>query len=497
MIQRHEAALQKNNNFEADYRQAVDLLISSEPEHLNQGIEIAEKALGAYGVLDRADWTDQPEVKELTEADRAKLKARVGEIAFLLAEIAHFHPKKADPQKSEQMHRIAETNLDEGSKPAVARQKAHLQGKATDAPDYARLRAALEKGAETSIRGRFLLACEAAAHAGRHREALTILDRVVCEDPNDFGSWFLKARCHKDLNEDTEAVAAFGTAIALRPNYARSYSERAMIHYVAGRHLDQAKADMDQALRLEPNSLDAHIDRGLVLNALGKFKDSLADLDWAIEHPNVPARVWFIRSIVRGRIGDFEGARKDREMGLQTEPAEAVSWVSRGMARLEADPSGALADFVKGEETSPRFRDALIDQAWALSEKLKKPDEAIAPLDRLLALNPEDYKAMSFKAILLARLGKMDEAVAIVRQSLQISKAPENSYRAACAMALVSAQKPALRNESLGLLASALSRGFGHDTIERDQDLESLRSTSEFKFVLGFSRLSRTLGKGQ
>ena len=36
----------------------------------------------------------------------------------------------------------------------------------------------------------------------------------------------------------------------------------------------------------------------------------------------------------------------DRAEGLRRQPADELSWVSRGLARLPGDPKGALADFV-------------------------------------------------------------------------------------------------------------------------------------------------------
>jgi eukaryotic-like serine/threonine-protein kinase len=491
LTQRREAAVQRFHEFDKDYRLAQDLLTSDDPAQLLRGMKQGEQALRDYGVLDRADWFEQPAVKELTEADRAALKAAIGEVAFLLARVAHFQPKKGDTEKATHLHNVAEANLENDARAALSQQKADLADVATDTPEYARMRAVLEQAAGLNIRGRFLLACEHAAR-GRNREALTVLDRVVCEDPNDFGSWFLKARCHQLLEQDTEAIAAYGTAIALRPNYSRSYIARAALCYMRRKNLDQAKTDLDQALLLEPGSLEAHIDRGLVLFRLGKNTESLDDLDWALEHTDVPSRVWFVRARVRAANGDLAGSQKDKEIGLRTEPTDSLSWVARGFAKIEDDPAAALADFVQAEEAHPRCLDAMFNQAYVYCEKLKKPVEAIAALDRLLKQFPDNFQAMGFKAVVLARLGKMEEAVAIARQSLRVSHQPETCYRASCVLALASTKNPALQSESLRLLSSALARGWGHKALETDGDLDSLRGTMEFKTIAAFSRLMRT-----
>jgi hypothetical protein len=87
----------------------------------------------------------------------------------------------------------------------------------------------------------------------------------------------------------------------------------------------------------------------------------------------------------------------------------------------------------------------------------------------------------------------MTEAVAEARRALSISNSAENQYRCGCILALASTKDPALQKESIKLLASALGRDWGHDKIEKDTDLDPLRKTLEFKYLLGFSRLSRNL----
>ena len=146
----------------------------------------------------------------------------------------------------------------------------------------------------------------------------------------------------------------------------------------------------------------------------------------------------------------------------------------------------------RSEELWPRCFDAVYNQACLLGTKLGKYEEAIAVLDRLLKRFPDDHRAASSRAIYLVRAGKFDEAEAAARRCVKISNNPQAHYRAACVLALASKDKPALRNEALRLLATALTRGWGYNGIESDNDLKPLHDNPEFQQFVAFARAIKT-----
>ena len=483
-------ALDRLHQFENEYEHSQDLLTSDDPIQLAEGARIAEKALRNYGILDRADWMEQPQFKQLTPADRERLQVQVGEMAFLLARAAYFKPQNGTGDALE-WNRLAQTHSSGVSAEIVAMQRGDLSGISSDAGEQLRLRERLEGAEGLKNKARFFAACHYMA-LGQLRIAQAVLKDAVRDDPRDFSSWLLKGRCHHMLDETADADASYGTAIALRPNNARVRVWRAALLYAKGGNLAQAKADLDVALKLQPNLVDAYIDRGLVLHALRKHKEALEDLDWALGCPGVPSRVWLIRARVRTALGDKDGAAKDLTQGLKVEPTDPVSWVSRGYARFHTDPNQALADFKKAEELAPRQFEAIFNQACLLGSKLRKYNEAVETLDRLLLCYPDDHRAMSSRAIYLIRAGKVDEAVAEARRCASKSSNPQAQYRAACVLALASKEKPSLRSESLRLLAKSIVQGWGIASIENDADLKPLHDVPEFQQFLGFARVIRS-----
>jgi eukaryotic-like serine/threonine-protein kinase len=483
-------ALERFHDFENEYYLSQDLLTSDDPIQLQEGARLAEKTLRNYGVLDRADWMEQQQVKELSPSDRERLKEQVGELAFLLARAAYFQPQKGGGDALE-WNRLARLNLDGDVSQVVAMQREDLSGTASDATEHLRLREKLEQAEGLRNKARLFAACHFLALGQIHMAQALVKDAVRI-DPNDFGGWAIKGRCHQLLDETADAEAAYSTAIALRPTHVRARLWRAELLLAKGKNLEQAKADLDVALKLQPNLLDAYIDRGLVLNAMVKHKEALEDLDWALQCPGVPSRVWFIRYRVKMALGDKEGAARDLAQGLKTEPTDPLSWVSRGYARFHSDPQAALADFAKAEELWPRCFEAVFNQACVLGTKLGKYEDAVAVLDRLLKRFPDDHRAASSRAIYLVRAGKFDEAVAAARRCVKLSNNSQAHYRAACVLALASKDKPALRIEALRLLATALTRGWGFGAIETDSDLKPLHDLAEFQQFLAFARAIKT-----
>jgi len=487
---RREYALTRYHDFQNRALVTQHLLTTEDPTHVSQGLEQGQMLLTDYRVIDQADWMNAPLVSDLAPSDQARLKADVGAVAFLMARAVHTQAD-GDDERALRMNELAQQNLDPGSQPAIVQQRAAMQRRELDPEERARLRQLLENAAGLNARGRFLLACDRAAQ-GQYRESLGIIDGVVVEDPNDFGAWSLKGRCHQMLDQEAEAIAAYGTAIALRPTYARTYVYRAAVLFTQQTRARQALQDLDQAIKHQPALVEARIDRALVLFSMSKFKESLADLDVALQSKAVPSRIWFVRARVRKSLGDLPGSQRDLQQGFAIEPGDALSWVARGYARLPDEPQAALADFIKGEACNPRCMDAYNNQAYVYAVKLKQPLEAIAALDRLLVHFPENQRALGYRAILKARAGKSKEAIEEARELVKCNPPPEHLYRAACALALASDGKAEVKTESLRLLAVALQRGWGYELIATDKDLDPIRDMLEFKQLAGLTKLMRS-----
>jgi tetratricopeptide (TPR) repeat protein len=202
-------------------------------------------------------------------------------------------------------------------------------------------------------------------------------------------------------------------------------------------------------------------------------------------------------------MGDREGAARDRALGLRRQPDDELSWILRGLARLEDDPNGALADFDAALTINPRSKSALENKAFVLTERLGRPEEAIRVYDTTLRHHPDDAKAVGPRGVYHARLGRREAALADARSALALGEgAPTTQeqaftiYQVAGIYALTSRQQPRDRREALRLLAIALRKDASWQRVlPDDHDFDPIRDQPEFHELLrAFAVLDKTIG---
>jgi hypothetical protein len=102
-----------------------------------------------------------------------------------------------------------------------------------------------------------------------------------------------------------EALAAFDTAVRLKPDYVDAHSNRASALYGMGR-FEESLAACDTALRLKPDFADAHSNRGNALHGMGRFEEALAACDTALRLKPDFADALYNRSRLKLRLREFD-----------------------------------------------------------------------------------------------------------------------------------------------------------------------------------------------
>lgn len=124
-----------------------------------------------------------------------------------------------------------------------------------------------------------------------------------------------------DLKEGLARCSfALQTALTVSDR-AATFVNRGVIHL--GLHQDeQALADINQGLALDPDLGDAYIDRGAALMSLGRYDEALGDLNKGISlGPHRPHIAYYDRAIIFERNGDIRSAYNDYKKALQLEPS--------------------------------------------------------------------------------------------------------------------------------------------------------------------------------
>jgi serine/threonine protein kinase/predicted Zn-dependent protease len=423
------------------------------------------------------------------EADRARVQATQAEVLLYLsrgerlrAERANGPEQAAALDRAETYHRRSRAADTMATlRLALLTQEAELARLRGDAARAADLLRQAESLPAQSVQDHSLL-CVQALEAGRYRDALGHAEAAQRLDPTQAAGWYLLGQCHLLRGAPQRALDCFDVCAKLDPQEAAHQHQRGRALVDAGRPA-QAVAAFDQALALQVDYLPARMDRAVAHLQAGHWAAARADLDHCLAAGVPETRLYYLRALTREQQGDAAGARADRAEFLRRTPADEQSWISRGVTRLELDPpdlEGALSDFAAALKVNPNSRDALQNQANVLGELQGRLAEAVAALDRIVALWPEDASNRAARGVLRARLGRRAEAQADAEAAARLDPKPLALYQIGCVYALTARQEPADALPALRFLAKALSAGFGLDLLAADADLAALRARPDF-----------------
>jgi serine/threonine protein kinase/Flp pilus assembly protein TadD len=184
---------------------------------------------------------------------------------------ADLHVRLAPATQADEARREALRWLDEaidllGPSPALVRlRSAHAQALGLPAPADDAVSEPESAWEHCDLGRSYLRSGDLVRAAAEFQAALDIR-------PQDFWPNFYQGLCAYQLGRFEDAIAVFRICIALAPDTAECYYNRALAHEAAG-HNEHALRDYSRALRLDRGLSDAARRRGLLLAAMGRQPD--------------------------------------------------------------------------------------------------------------------------------------------------------------------------------------------------------------------------------
>jgi len=256
----------------------------------------------------------------------------------------------------------------------------------------------------------------------------------------------------------------FERAVAIDPNFAAAWAGLATAHvHLFGcdneLHLEKARQASARALKLDPESAEAHVAAGQGLSMEQRYADASAEFERAIElDPTLfDAHYYYGRSCFKG--GDLE---KSLHLFQQAQ-------------RVRPDDYQAL------------YLEALVlTQLGRQDEAREAYQRALEFTNKYLDLHPDDARSYVLGAGALARLGETDRAKEWAERAISLARDDDAIlYNAGCALAVVGDEEGAL-----DALEHAISAGLaGGDWVPQDPDWERLRGHPRFEALV--QRLAR------
>lgn len=248
----------------------------------------------------------------------------------------------------------------------------------------------------------YLLRANALRSQGKQAEAIAEALAVTTANPDNGYAHVTAANIYSAFHKDAEAMRAYDKAIALKPE-AYIYLNRSLHRPkvdLAGR-----RADLDAALKLEPDSAEAIAQRADLQADSGDLTEALSTYSSALVKSPDDHALLMGRGIAYARLGDAAHAEADfqraREKAAGPDVLNNMCWAkaTAGVA-LES----ALADCNAAIEKAPDVAQYLDSRGLVLL-RLGRIDDAIGDYDRALAKRPNIPSSLFGRAVGWARKG--------------------------------------------------------------------------------------------
>jgi tetratricopeptide (TPR) repeat protein len=199
-------------------------------------------------------------------------------------------------------------------------------------------------------------------------------------------AWKLKDQLDK-------AASEFEEAIRLQPDLVDAHYTLGVLYWQRG-EFDKAVAELQSALHLQPSYAEAHYTLGTVFKQQGKLAESAQELKEAIRlEPEFAGAHTTLAGVLR-QLGDSQGASEEAKEGariaasVNNRQAATVSTNSGKRLMGAGDMEAAIEQFRSAIHSDAKYAAAHYQLALALQQTGKK-DEARQEFDRAAELDPQ------------------------------------------------------------------------------------------------------------
>ena len=179
-------------------------------------------------------------------------------------------------------------------------------------------------------------------------KSIEYLTQAIRLDPDFAPSYLPRGMAYDDLKQFDNAIADYDHAILLNPNDVAAYFSRGRAYFFNFKHYEHAIQDFNQAIRLDPKLTRAYGLRGIAYFALKQYERAIQDFDQVIRlDPN------FVTAFLyRGRsnysLGQYNIAISDYDQAIRLSPSDASAYNNRGVAYLASNQArNGCADLEK------------------------------------------------------------------------------------------------------------------------------------------------------
>lgn len=198
------------------------------------------------------------------------------------------------------------------------------------------------------------------------------------------------------------ALKDFKQALRIDPNFIDAYICQSLVYYYQEDY-QEAIASCNQVLQINPKNVDAYNNRGLNRCAMGEYKDAIADFNQVLQIDPYHAKAFLNRGYSRLQLNDNWRAIEDFDQALRLDPTSARAYLKQ------------LADTLNHEPEAIHDANQQLIQGLLIQGNLRYEagdyQDAIAVYTQILNLDPTNTEAHNRRSTARAAVGQYEAAL--------------------------------------------------------------------------------------
>lgn len=262
---------------------------------------------------------------------------------------------------------------------------------------------------------------QAIAHNDKVKESDTI------QAPFLAALFFMRGCGYAGKGNYDQAQADFDRALSLNPKFAWAYCVRGRI-YREKEDYDRAIVESNKAISLNPSFAEAYELRGDAYRYKGDYDKAIADLSRAVElNPN-SQQAYGERGDAYRYKADYDKAIADYSQVVKLNPKNALSYYYLGIVyRRKGEMDQAITNLNQYIVLEPTDTDGYSIRAY-VHELKGDLDKAISDYDEIIRLKPDSSYAYYDRGLVYLGRGNLDQAIADLSESIKFKSDYASAY---------------------------------------------------------------------
>ncbi len=214
------------------------------------------------------------------------------------------------------------------------------------------------------------------------------------------------------------ALKDFKQALRIDPNFIDAYICQSLVYYYQEDY-QEAIASCNQVLQINPKNVDAYNNRGLTRCAMGEYKEAIADFNQILQIDPYHAKAFLNRGYSRLQLDDNWSAIEDFDQALRLDPTSARAYLKQ------------LADTLNHEPEAIHDANQQLIQGLLIQGNLRYEagdyQEAISVYTQILNLDPTNTEAHNRRSTARAAVGQYEAALEDLYQAADSYLSTEQS----------------------------------------------------------------------